>query len=172
MGALSIWTARGEGALMKWGVLALVIGLAPGAAVAANYVSLSIDRKTLAVTDIRTPRQIGTQAQTFEVVIYRELTKVPKGKIKASYTISEIDFDCTTGKTKRAYAAHYGPGGEFVASDVAQKPWAKVKPGSTEEALANLGCHGVKPAGFVLGDVLLRKVMADYRAGGYDRFIH
>lgn len=159
--------------MKRLGILALVLGLAPGAAMAANYVSLSIDRKTLAVTDIRSPRQVGTQAKTFEVVIYRELTKVPRGKVKASYTITEVDFDCATGKTKRAYAAHYGPDGQFVAADVAVKPWAKVKSGSPEEALANLGCHGAKPTGgFVLGDVLLRKVMSEYRAGAYDRYIH
>lgn len=166
---------------MKLSVLAIAalsgaatLAAAPTAALAASYMALSIDRTALVMTDLRAPRQIGGLAQTFELVVYRTPTKAtgkPRGKT-ADYLIIEIDFDCAKGRQQQQYSAAYDAGGGFLSSDLKKPSWSKVAPNTKEDALRNLGCQAAKPQiGFPLGDVRVGKVLADYRAGLYDRYI-
>ena len=147
---------------------------APTAALAASYFVLAVDRQTLVMTDLRSPRLTDGRAQTFEVVIFRTQTKVvgkPAGKT-AEYLIVQTNFDCAKDKLQQQYSAAYDAAGLFQSSDLKPRPWTPVKPDTKEAALKALGCSAAKPqAGFPLGDVRVGKVMADYRAGHYDRYI-
>ncbi len=156
---------------------AAAIGLtaAPTVALAASYYVLKVDRTVLSMTDLQSPRLTGAIAQIFEVVILRTPTKVPgvpAGKT-AEYQIVQTNFDCARDKLQQQYSAAYDAGGVFQSSDLKVRPWSAIKPDSREAMLKALGCSGAKPQGGVpLGDVRVGKVMADYRAGRYDRYIH
>jgi len=147
---------------------------APSAAQAASYFALSIDKASLTMTDLRSPRLTNGTAQIFEVVIFRAAMKGPSkpaGK-KGDYLIVQTIFDCAKDRLQRQYSAAYGAGGNFLSSDIKPGPWITVKAGGKDAALKALGCSGSKPqAGFPLGDVRVGKVIADYRAGLYDRQI-
>jgi len=154
---------------------AMVMAAAPTAALAASYFVLTVDKTSLTMTDLRSPRLIKDGAQIFEVVIYRTPTKgpgKPAGK-KADYLIVQTNFDCAKDKLQRQYTAAYDAGGGFLSSDIKPGSWTKVKPDTKDATLKALGCSAAKPqAGFPLGDVRVGKVMTDYRAGVYDRYIH
>ena len=148
-----------------------LIAAAPTAALAASYISLSVDKSALSMTDLRSPRQTGDKAETYEVLIYRAPVKAKKGM--ADYVINRVNFDCTRHKVSRFYSASYSSNGDIVGAEPTPKPWSKIIPGSKEEALSTLGCHGLPPkTGIPFGDVRVGQVMAKYRAGAYDRFIH
>jgi len=161
---------RGVAALATAGIMAA----APTAALAASYVVLTIDRKAMVMTDLRSPRLTKGMAQIFEVVILRTPTKVagvPAGKT-ADYQIVQTNVDCAKNKLQQQYSAAYNPAGVFQSSDLKARPWTAVKPNSPNAALKALGCAGANPQAVVsLGDVRVGKVMADYRAGLYDRYI-
>ncbi len=150
--------------------LALAVGSTPAVALASNYVSLSIDKSVLSITDLRSPRQSGDQAETFEVLVYRAPAKARRGK--ADYVINKFDFDCARGRVRRNYSASFDLSGKLVDSDPKPKSWAKVDPLGKQAALRNLGCQGAIPkGGLVLGDLRVGQVIASYRAGAYDRSI-
>jgi len=147
------------------------LAAAPTAAFAASYYALSIDKKTLVMTDLKLPRLTNGLGEAYAIVINRAPVKAKKKVVH--YSINKLEFDCAKAKARQAYTAAYNDTGDFVSSDVNPKGWAKMKPASNEQTLSNLACLGVKPSGgFPIGDQLLRKVMQDYRTGAYDRFIH
>ena len=153
-------------------VLAAVAATAvlPMAAQAANYFGLGIDRKALSMTDLRSPRMTAAGGEAYKMVLYR--TSVKMGKATADYALSKLDIDCSGGRIREEYIAYYKATGDFASSNVKPTAWRKVAPGSTDNALKNLACMGVRPqAGFSVGDKLLRDVIAAYRAGIYDRNI-
>ena len=150
----------------------LALLMAPGSAMAASYFAIAIDKKTLTVTDIRSPRQVGSTAQTYQIVINRAAKKGRKG-VASEYDIRRIDFNCQADKVQQFYGASYDLGGKLADWAPKPKPWAKVKPGSVEATLRLLGCNGVAPkSGFLIGDHRIGEILADYRAGKYDRYIH
>lgn len=154
-------------------VLATIMAAAaPATALAASYVVLSLDKTRLTMTDTRSPRLTGTRAQTFQVVILRNTTKTYYGR-QADYLVIETDFDCAKGKGQVIYTAGYDKSGGFTASDSKKRALPKIAPGSKEAALQALGCKATAPPMvFSLGDARVGKVLADYRAGAYDRYIH
>jgi len=152
------------------GAAALVV-LQPGAALAANYWMLGIDRTSLSVTDLRSPRNMGGVGTAFEIVINRQSVKIAKGQ--DDYTINRFDFNCAKGLVSRIYTAQYNMGGVFQASNIKPTLWTAIKPGAKAETLRYLSCAGAAPkTGAPLGDLVVHEMMNRYRAGAYDHFIH
>ena len=155
--------------------MTMAAAAAPSAALAASYFVLTIDKSSLTMTDLRSPRLTKAGAQIYELTIFRAPMKgrsKPAGK-KGDYLIVQTDFDCAKNKLQHQYSAAYDTGGNLLSSAIKPGPWIKVKPDGKDAALKALGCTGAKPsAGFPLGDVRVGKVIADYRAGLYDRYIH
>lgn len=151
--------------------LAAILLIAPSGTLASNYFSIAADRSALSITDLRSPRLTGVQADTFEIVLYRSPTKAKRGK--ADYVINKIDIDCSKNKVRRFYSASYSLDGKLVDNDARPTAWAAIKPDSKQQTLQALGCLGAAPRkGFSLGDVRVGQALASYRAGAYDRFIH
>ena len=143
------------------------LAAAPGVASATAYWAFGADGKTLAMTDLRTPRLTSGLAQVYEIVVLRARTTVIKKP--TDYEIIEIDFRCDKGKMQQQYMAVYDGGGTLQASTTKPAAWSKTPSDGPMAQMMALGCHATKPTlGFPIGDKRVSEIMAAYRAGRYD----